>query len=552
MSDQHPVASHGEGGPVRADAYMVASGDLRLSANQECWPAQAEMESALTAALAKEGLFVRRAHPYDESLRHGFIWSQRMGMDVFQSIPKESRVVVAEAVWQYSYHVLAGLRDHRGPILTVANWSGQWPGLVGLLNLNACLVKMGVRFSTTWSEKFSDDFFVSGVRQWVRDSVVTHDTSHVRDLSISKLSPAARDLGRVLARELREKKAILGVFDEGCMGMYNAIVEDDLLNEIGVYKERLSQSALVAAMRLVGDDEADGCLEWLRERGMRFVTGTDPETELTQDQLIEQLKMYIAAMRMASAFGCDAIGIQYQQGLKDMAAASDLAEGLLNNAERPPVYASTTGEELFPGRPLPHFNEVDECHGVDALVTNRVCTALGVDPATTLHDIRWGESFRTGRLDDFVWTFMISGAAPASHFVGGYAGASSERQPPMYFPRGGGTLKGVCRPGPIVWSRVFIESGELHVDLGRAEAVALPKAETDRRWGLTTREWPILHAVLRGVTRDQMMARHRGNHVSVVYAPSEAMANHMLAVKAGMFAELGVHVHLCGETGVGL
>ena len=40
-------------------------------------------------------------------------------------------LIVAEAVWQYSHHVLAGLTTHRGPILTVANWSGQWPGLVG-------------------------------------------------------------------------------------------------------------------------------------------------------------------------------------------------------------------------------------------------------------------------------------------------------------------------------------------------------------------------------------------------------------------------------------
>lgn len=80
--------------------------------------------------------------------------------------------------------------------------------------------------------------------------------------------------------------------------------------------------------------------------------------------------MYIAATRIAHAFGCDAIGIQYQQGLKDMTPASDLAEGLLNNIERPPVYHAETGEELFAGRPVIHFNEADEGAGLDALVTN--------------------------------------------------------------------------------------------------------------------------------------------------------------------------------------
>ena len=32
------------------------------------------------------------------------------------------------------------------------------------------------------------------------------------------------------------------------MGMYNAIFDDELLNPLGIYKERLSQSALVAEM----------------------------------------------------------------------------------------------------------------------------------------------------------------------------------------------------------------------------------------------------------------------------------------------------------------
>jgi hypothetical protein len=48
----------------------------------------------------------------------------------------------------------------------------------------------------------------------------------------------------------------MGVFDEGCMGMYNAIIPDELLNPTGVYKERLSQSALYYETTSVSDDEA--------------------------------------------------------------------------------------------------------------------------------------------------------------------------------------------------------------------------------------------------------------------------------------------------------
>src|SRR5688572_863183 len=379
------------------EVFLIASGDLRLSANQTCWPAQSAMEQQLTSAFASAGFNVIRAHPYDETMKHGFIWNQRMGMDVFKSIPAEAPLVVAVAVWQYSYHVLAGLRDHRGPILTVANWSGQWPGLVGLLNLNGSLTKMGVKYSTIWSEDFKDEFFLKGIRQWLKKGTITHDTSHVRDLKPARLPREESQLGVSLARQLKKDKAILGVFDEGCMGMYNAIIDDELLNPCGIYKERFSQSALVAEMRLVSDAEAGKARAWLDEKGMKFLTGNNDATELTDAQILEQLKMYIAAARIADAFGCDAIGIQYQQGLKDMTPASDLAEGLLNDIVRPPVYHKETGKELFAGKAIPHFNEVDEGAGVDALVTNRVWTAMGLDPSTTLHDIRWGRRYKDNK-----------------------------------------------------------------------------------------------------------------------------------------------------------
>jgi hypothetical protein len=332
------------------------------------------------------------------------------------------------------------------------------------------------------------------------------------------------------------------VFDEGCMGMYNAIIPDELLHPTGVFKERLSQSALYAEMRRTPEAEARAVRGWLDQRGVKFVTGPDPETDLTDDQILEQCKMYIAALRIAGEFGCDAIGIQYQQGLKDLSPASDLAEGLLNNVERPPVL-SRAGHELYAGRALPHFNEVDECAGLDALITNRIWTRLGYDPETTLHDIRYGEEYN----GEFVWVFEISGAAPAKHFTGGYKGVVSERQPPMYFRLGGGTVKGISKPGEIVWSRIFVDDGALKADLGRAAVRELPMEETERRWRTTTPQWPIMHAVTYGITRDQMMARHKSNHIQVAYAPDAEAANRALAVKAAAFRDLGLDVSICGS-----
>ena len=551
MSAVYEVPVVVEPRPVAADeVILVASGDLRASANQVCWPAQAAMEEKLTAAFAAEGIKLRRAHAYDEAGQHGFIQSQRMGLEIFEQIHPEAPIVVAESVWQYSAHVLGGLLAHRGPILTVANWSGQWPGLVGMLNLNGCLRKAGVEFTTLWSKDFTDELFRRGLREWIRNRRFRHDDAHVSAFDPARVNWAERELGQALAAELRQKKAILAVFDEGCMGMANAIIEDQLLNPAGIFKERLSQSALYAAMLAVTDAEAQQVREWLDRAGMRFATGPNEATDLTDRQILLQAKMYIAAVRMADSFGCDAIGIQYQQGLKDLCPASDLVEGLLNNVERPPV-CSTDGRELYAGKALPHFNEVDECVGVDAVVTNRVWTAMGLDPATTLHDVRWGEWWKgtatSGeQVDAFVWLFQISGAVPASHLVDGYRGAVSERQPAMYFRLGGGTLKGVSKPGEVVWSRVYVEAGRLKVDLGRATAITLPAEETARRWAEVTAQWPVMHVLLHGITQEQFMGRHPANHINVAYAPTADAADRALAAKATMFAAMGLEVSLCG------
>jgi hypothetical protein len=532
---------------MKQNVFLVASGDLRAAANQNCEAAQAAMEKQLASAVERCGGTIVRAHPFDEKKRHGFIDSQRYGIEVFRLIPPRARLIVAEAVWQYTHHVLPGLLTHRGPILTVANWSGTWPGLVGMLNLNASLTKAGVRYSTLWSEDFTDRPFLRGLKQWLVRGHVSHDTSHVRPLGKVRIPVRAAAAGKAFAREFKEAKAIMGVFDEGCMGMYNAIIPDELLHRVGVFKERLSQSTLYARMLTVSEADVQAVYRWLRERGMRFTLGRDEATELTEAQVLQQCAMYIAAVRLAHEFGCATIGIQYQQGLKDLAPASDLAEGLLNNVDRPPVCDEATGRELFAGEAIPHFNEVDECAGLDALVTYRLWRSMGFPPETTLHDIRWGRHVKGGGIDDFVWVFEISGAVPPAHLTDGYRGAISERQPPMFFPRGGGSIKGVSKPGPIVWSRIFVEGGKLKCDLGLGTAVALPVAETEERWRLTTPQWPMMNAVLHGITRDQMMARHKANHIQVVYAPDQASARRGLFTKAAALNELGLDVNVCGR-----
>ncbi|MBQ3388801.1 MAG: fucose isomerase [Thermoguttaceae bacterium] len=528
--------------------YLAASGDLRLPTNQTCWAEQAKMEEALKKAVSKMGYQIVRAHPYKPDEKHGFISSQKEGIEIFSRLDPDAPIIIAESVWEYSHHIYPGLLTHRGPVLNIANWSGTWPGLVGMLNINACLTKAGRKFSTLWSVDFTDDWFLTRLKKWLETGKeIKQDTSHVHAFDPASLKKNELAIGEKLAADMVREKVIMGIFDEGCMGMYNALVPDELLFPLGIYKERLNQSALYYETMNTSNAEAEKVYKWLLDKGVRFHLGKDEKTELTKNQVLLQCKMYLAAARIADRFGAELFGIQYQQGLKDILPASDLVEGILNNADRPPVKAAD-GRIIKEGKPYLHFNEVDECAALDALLDNRVLSKLGYPPETTLHDVRWGDEDKSGTTDKFVWVFQISGAAPPAHFKGGWKGAQSWRQAPMYFPFGGGTLGGVCKEGEILWSRTYIEKGKLGIDIGRGRALDLPEAEVRRRLDECAPTWPIMNAVLYGISRNQFMGRHHANHIQVCYPGTAAQADRALAVKAAMAHALGFKVSILGNS----
>ena len=178
--------------------YLVANGDLRLSANQNCWAAQQAMEAEIQKVVEAAGWTLVRAHPYKEDQKHGFIGSQKEGLEVFRGMDPSAPLIVAEAVWQYSHHVLGGLINRPGPLLTLANWSGTWPGLVGMLNLNGSLTKAGTAYSTLWTEDFASEQFGKQLQEWFETGSVKHPIEHVSPLSKLSLSGEASELGQAL------------------------------------------------------------------------------------------------------------------------------------------------------------------------------------------------------------------------------------------------------------------------------------------------------------------------------------------------------------------
>ena len=226
MATEYKVPTLAEPAPAKPnEVVLVTSGDLRHTANVMGWAEQQVLEQQIADVLAEVGYTVRRGHEYDPEVEHGFIWNQRMGMDVFANIHPDTPVIIAEAVWEYSHHVLSGLKTQRGPILTAANWSGTWPGLVGLLNLNASMTKAGMEYSSIWSVDFTDEWARKALQEWAQTGKISsHDTSHVKAFDSVSLPADEAALGQALAAELQQKGAVMGIFDEGCMGMYLSLI----------------------------------------------------------------------------------------------------------------------------------------------------------------------------------------------------------------------------------------------------------------------------------------------------------------------------------------
>jgi hypothetical protein len=59
-----------------------------------------------------------------------------------------------------------------------------------------------------------------------------------------------------------------------------------------------------------------------------------------------------------------------------------------------------------------------------------------------------------------------------------------------------------------------------------------------------------MHCITYGVSRDEMMARHKANHIQLAYANSAEEADLAMQTKAALAAKLGMKVSLCG-TGKG-
>ena len=165
---------------MSSPVYLVANGDLRLSANRSVLARSAgggrsgdRRRSAGSGAMfAADTLSTRRKDTDSSTARNTACRCSATSLPTRRSWSSKRSGSTAIIFF-------TGSITHKGPILTVANWSGQWPGLVGMLNLNGSLTKAGVNTARSGARISPTTSFSNGLQRWLKGETVAARHRHV-------------------------------------------------------------------------------------------------------------------------------------------------------------------------------------------------------------------------------------------------------------------------------------------------------------------------------------------------------------------------------------
>jgi L-fucose isomerase-like protein len=471
-------------------------GDLRQRPNELAQPNAEEATQQLERALARLG---RQSYRIPGFLSKPHESIEKLG-------PVQDPMIGVCVHWFYGPHTAEGVVGKENPLLLASNFSGQWPGLVGLLNTGACLEMLGRRFSRIWTtaaDWTADEAFMTHLEEWCRTGSIRYPEHRL--VYDARVEPGARALAREVAGELRRRRALMLMLGDTSMGMINGYFGPRALHAHGFAEHKVDQAWLLDRGPRIAAGRIDDAVRFVKDRGVRFHWHEPGAEDFTENATREQLRDYLAVKDLIEEYRADCLGWQYQLGLLPLRPPSDFAEGLFNSTCRP----ESSGDTIVCA------TEADQGNAVPMELMKRLLKKKGLHQAVMFHDVRWGAE-HDGR---FLWVLLNSGSCGAyafNHDPDTLAGVHSYRQPAAYFPIPGGTFAGESLAGPMTWARAYIKQDALWMDVGRGEVVALPEAVRDAWWNGTTRQWPFMAADL-GVGRDTIMAHYLSNHIAVAY-----------------------------------
>jgi L-fucose isomerase-like protein len=500
--------------------FMFWPGDGRTIPNELALPSIQNATRQLERAVRKVG---REPH-----LIEGFISKPHESIEKLG--PIDDPLIAVCVHWFYATHTTEGVVGKQNPLLLASNFSGQWPGLVGLLNTGASLESLDRRFSRIWTDSADwteDQKFMDRLAEWCETQSIAYSEE---ELSYeAPISSEAAATARSIAEQIRKRRILILMFGDTSMGMINGYFGPRLLHRYGFAEHKVDQAWIIHRGATIEGKRIDDAFKFVQDRGVIFHWKENGAADFDENATREQLRDYLAVLDLAKEYKADCIGWQYQLGLIPLRPPSDFSEGLLNSVCRP----ESDGDTIVCA------TEADQGNVIPMELMKRVLKAKRLHQAVFFHDIRWGAEWE-GR---FIWVLLNSGSSGAyafNHEAGTLRGVHSFRQPALYFPTPGGTFTGESLPGKITWARSYIREGVLCMDIGRGEVVKLPPSIRDQWWTGTTREWPFMAADL-GMSRDALMAHYLSNHIAVAYGD-------IFAEMVALSRELGFRVRVMSHT----
>jgi L-fucose isomerase-like protein len=495
-------------------------GDARAKPNELAKPSILEATAQMEGALRKLG-----REPY---LVEGFLSKPHESIEKLG--PVHDPMIGVCVHWFYGPHTCDGVVGKDNPLLLASNFSGRWPGLVGLLNTGACLEMLGRPFSRAWTDApdwTKDDVFMSRLEEWCSSGAIRYGEEEIA--YHAPVAPVSATIARKVAAEMRARKVLILMLGDTSMGMINGYFGPTLLHRHGFTEHKVDQAWIIDRGRRIEQKRIDDAFAFVKAKGVTFHWKENGNDDFDEAATKEQLRDYLVALDLVKEFKADCMGWQYQLGLIPLRAPSDFAEGLLNSTCRPESNGDT----------IACATEADQGNVLPMEMMKRLLKAKGLHQAVMFHDVRWG-AMHEGR---FLWVLLNSGSCGAYAFnqePDTLKGVHSYRQPSLYFPTPGGTFAGESLPGQMTWARAYVKKGELWMDIGRGAVLKLPPEVRDQWWNGTTREWPFMAADM-GMSRDTLMAHYLSNHVAVAYGD---VFGEMIALSQ----ELGFKVRVLGQS----
>ena len=268
-------------------------GDYREYPNQAALPNIEEATSQLEQALKKLG--------HDSYRIEGYLTRPHEAIEKLG--PVDDPMIGVCVHWFYGPHTTDGVVGKDNPLLLASNFSGTWPGLVGLLNTGACLESLGRPFSRVWTDAedwTKDNAFMGRLEEWCSTGRIAYPEDEIA--YHAPISESASHIAREVADDIKKRRILAMMLGDTSMGMINGYFGPRLLNKVGFTELKVDQAWIIKRGEDISQDRIDAAYQFVCDKGLTFHHGEEGAEDFTPEATKEQLRDYLTVLGMVEEF----------------------------------------------------------------------------------------------------------------------------------------------------------------------------------------------------------------------------------------------------------